>query len=159
MPFGSERAPMTFQRAVDIILSRAGCKTALVYLEDVVTTSKTMTEHRAHVREEPLILQLAGVTLKLAKCNSCDTAASYFRRTSRPGQLETGKQSLVVIKRVRVQRISTDLGLFLGMRDVCRRFVSGFAESAVPLNKKTSAKGNGSSLNFWPVQILKFAGA
>ncbi|CDF37529.1 unnamed protein product [Chondrus crispus] len=45
MPFGLKNAPATFQRAVDIILSRVKWETALVYLYDVIIYSKTVTEH------------------------------------------------------------------------------------------------------------------
>ena len=45
MPFGLKNAPTTFQRAVDIILSRVKWDTALVYLDDVIVYSRTVTEH------------------------------------------------------------------------------------------------------------------
>ena len=47
MPFGLKNAPATFQRAVDIILSRVKWETALVYLDDVIVYSRTVTEHMA----------------------------------------------------------------------------------------------------------------
>lgn len=43
MLFGLKNAPATFQRAVDIILSRAKWETAHVYLDDVIIYSKTTT--------------------------------------------------------------------------------------------------------------------
>ena len=39
MPFSLKNAPATFQRAVDIILSRVKWGTALVYLDDVIVYS------------------------------------------------------------------------------------------------------------------------
>ena len=51
MPFGLQDAPATFQRAVDIILSRVKGQHALVYLDDVGVCSTTVEAHFEHVRE------------------------------------------------------------------------------------------------------------
>jgi Reverse transcriptase (RNA-dependent DNA polymerase) len=41
MPFGLVNAPATFQRAMDVILSRVLWKTAIVYLDDVIVSPRT----------------------------------------------------------------------------------------------------------------------
>ena len=63
MPFGLKNAPATFQRAVDIILSRVKSETTLFYFDDVIVYSLTATEHMAHVREVLRLLHTTGVSL------------------------------------------------------------------------------------------------
>lgn len=91
-------------------------------LDDVIITSKTVTEHLSHVRE---VLQLppnAGVTLELAECTFFDTAVSYLGHTIRPGQLVVDTRHLVAIKQATPRTNNTKLWSFLGMCNVYRRF-------------------------------------
>ena len=101
MPFGLKNAPATFQRAVDIILSRVKWKTALVYLDDVIIYSKTVTEHFAHVREVLRLLRDAGVSLKLSKCAFFENSVTYLGHVIRPRRLEVERRNVVAIERAR----------------------------------------------------------
>ena len=101
MPFGLKNAPATFQRAVDIILSRVKWETALVYLDDVIFYSRTVTEHMAHVREVLRLLHTAGVLLKLAKCAFFDTSVTYLGHVIRLGRLEAERRNFIAIERAR----------------------------------------------------------
>lgn len=86
MPFGLKNVLATFQRAVDITLSKVKYQ-ALVYLDDVIIYSKTVTVHFEHVREVLTLLRNAGVTLKLSKCSFFGTSVLYLDHVIRPGQL------------------------------------------------------------------------
>ena len=101
MPFGLKNAPATFQRAVDIILFRVKWETALVYLNDVIVYSQTVTEHMMHVREVLRMLHTAGVSLKLAKCAFFDTSVTYLGHVIRPGRLEVERRNVIAIERAR----------------------------------------------------------
>ena len=69
MPFGLTNAPATFQRGIDMILSKYEWKTCLVYLDDVIIFSKSVEDHINHVDEVLTCLREAGVSLNLSKCN------------------------------------------------------------------------------------------
>ena len=137
MPFGLRNAPATFKRAGDIILSRVKWETALVYLDDVIVYSRTVTEHMAYVREVMRLLHTAGVSLKLAKCAFFDTSVTYLGHVVRPGRLEVERRNIIAMERARAPTNQTELRSFLRMYNVYRRFVQGFAKIAAPLNKKT----------------------
>ena len=137
MPFGLKNAPATFQRAVDIILSRVKWETALVYLDDVIIYSRTVSDHLKHVREVLRLLRDAGVSLKISKCAFFDTSVTYLGHVIRPGRLEVERRNVVSIERAQPPRNQTELRSFLGMCNVYRRFVKGFAKIAAPLNRKT----------------------
>ena len=103
MPFGLKNAHATFQRAVEIILSRVKWETALVYLDDVIVYSRTVTEHMAHVREVLWLLHTAGVSLKLAKCAFFDTSLTYLWHVIRRGRLEVERRNFIAIERARLR--------------------------------------------------------
>ena len=60
MPFGLTNAPATFQRALDLILTKYKWKTCLVYLDDVIIYSRTPVDHIKHVDEVLTCLSSAG---------------------------------------------------------------------------------------------------
>ena len=101
--FGLKNAPATFQRAVDIILSRLKWETALVYLDDVIVYSRTVTEHMAHVPEVIRLLHTAGVSLKLAKCAFFDISVTYLGHVIRPGRLAVERRNVIAIERARLR--------------------------------------------------------
>ena len=130
MPFGLNNTPATFQRAVDVILSRVKGETALIYVDDVIIYSKTETEHLAHAREVLRLLRDAGVSLKLSKCAFFDTSVTYLGHVIRPSRLEVERGNVVAIERARLPQNQTELRSLLGMCNVYRRFVKGFAKIA-----------------------------
>jgi Reverse transcriptase (RNA-dependent DNA polymerase) len=57
--FGLRNASSTFQRQIDIILSRVKWKTALVYLDDIIIFSASFEQHVQNVVDVLAILQSA----------------------------------------------------------------------------------------------------
>jgi hypothetical protein len=75
MPFGLTNASSTFQRNIDLILSRVKLKTALVYLDDIIIFSASFEHHLQDVED---VLALCG----LAMSNSALTRVSGSSRKS-----------------------------------------------------------------------------
>ena len=94
MPFGLINAPATFQRAMDVLLSRVLWKKAIVYLDDIIVFSQTVQDHIRDVDEVLSILESAGLSLKLKKCDLFRSRVDYLGHVVRPGKLAmSGKKS------------------------------------------------------------------
>ena len=155
MPFGLTNAPATFQRTLDILLSKYNWRTCLVYLDDVIIFSKNLEEHLVHVDEVLTTLRAAGISLKLAKCSWCTDKINYLGHTITPGKLSINAAHTAGLLGLVPPRTLTELKSFLGFVNVYRRFVRDFAKIAYPLYEilKGRSKTENSSRNV-PIPAL-----
>ncbi|GFW03102.1 retrovirus-related Pol polyprotein from transposon gypsy [Trichonephila clavipes] len=72
-PFGLSGATPNFQKAIDIILKPVIRKFVNVYMDDVIISSLSFTQHIEHLKEVFRLLQDAGLTLNKEKYKfGCD---------------------------------------------------------------------------------------
>jgi len=135
MPFGLRNAPLTFQRALDIILSGVRWRICLVYIDDVIVFSKNHEEHIEHLDEVLTLLQEAGIKLKLKKCFFFRDEVEYLGFRIRPGTLSASPdaKARAAINIATFPTTSTQMKSFLGCCNVYRRFIKGFAKVSTPL--------------------------
>ncbi len=134
MPFGLTNAPATFQRGLDMVLSKYKWKTCLVYLDDVIIYSKTVKDHINHVDEVLTCLREAGITLKISKCSFFSDKIEYLGHVIKPGRLEVDEANTKSLRDALPPTTKTQLRSFLGLVNVYRRFIKNFPEVAAPLN-------------------------
>ena len=67
MSFGLKNAPATYQRVINIIITRVRFQFALVYLDDIIVFSSSFEDHKLHIRTVLELLETVGVTLRLSK--------------------------------------------------------------------------------------------
>ncbi|GFY18844.1 retrovirus-related Pol polyprotein from transposon 17.6 [Trichonephila clavipes] len=68
MPFGLSRVAPNFQKAIDIIFTPVIGKFANVYMDDVIISSASFTQHVKHLKEVFPLLHEEGLTLNKDKC-------------------------------------------------------------------------------------------
>ncbi len=87
----------------------------LVYLDDVIAFSRTIEEHFEHLQDVLRLLEEAGVTLKLKKCQLfCDTV-DYLGHVIRPGRLALAEKNTRALKEAKHPQTQTELWGFLGL--------------------------------------------
>lgn len=82
MPFGLRKAPATFQRLMNTVLS--GVKYFDAYLDDIVFYSSTWSEHVDTLREIFGHLESASLTLNMAKCEFGKAVVTYLGKQFSP---------------------------------------------------------------------------
>ena len=138
MPFELRGAPATFQRALDIILSRVRWQICLVYLDDVIVFSfRTHAEHAKHLDAVLGLLRSAGISLKLKKCSFFQPYLHYLGHVISPGKLSVAEAAAHAFKTFKFPRTLTQARSFLGACNVYRCIVKGFAKIARPLTDMT----------------------
>ena len=78
MPFGLTNAPPTFQRNMNKIFKEDLYKHVLIFLDDVLTFSKTPEEHLDHLEKVSRVLRTAGLRRKPKKCNLFRTEVHFL---------------------------------------------------------------------------------
>ena len=140
LPFGLCNAPSTFQRAMNMILAGVKWQICLLYLDDVIFSSRSPEEHLEHLDEVLTRLRKAGVTFKAAKCHLFQEEVEYLGHVIRPGRVHVLEKNLRALRGLRYPETQTQMKSFLGMCGVYRRFVAVFAKIAKPLRALTRAK-------------------
>ena len=69
MPFSLRDSPKTFTRLVNTIFHGMIGKSVFIYMDDLLVSSNTIDEHIVILREVLDRLRMAGLKLKLKKCD------------------------------------------------------------------------------------------
>ena len=97
MPFGLCNAPATFQHAMHQMLFELLDTCVLVYIDDILIYSKTVAEHKQHLRQVFAFLDKYNFKLKEKKCALFLKSVEFLGYTVTPGGLsvEQGKVDVV----------------------------------------------------------------
>jgi RNase H-like domain found in reverse transcriptase/Reverse transcriptase (RNA-dependent DNA polymerase) len=134
MLFNLRKASSTFQRNIDIILSRVKWKACLVYLNDIIVFSKSFEDHLRDFGETSEILRQANVQLKSSKCNLFQERIVFLGHELSPGRMRMPAEKCRAVDEMRVPKSQSDIRSFLGLCGVYRRYVRDFVATSSPLS-------------------------
>ena len=153
MPFGLSGAPATFQRMMHCILKGLNWKTCLIYLDDVLIFSKTLTEHNTRLREVFECIKNAGLKLSPLKCNFLLKEVSYLGHTISADGVKTDKSKIIKIINFQPPKYEADLVSFLGFCGYYRKFIKNYSKLVEPLESICKKKTKHSSIT-WTKEAL-----
>ena len=78
MPYGLTGAPATFQNAMNTILAPLLRRCVLVFIDDILVYSKTLEEHKEHVRAVFVLLEQHQLKVKRSKCTFAQQQLKYL---------------------------------------------------------------------------------
>ena len=78
MPFGLTAAPATFQSAMNMVFAPVIRKYVLVFVDDILVYSKTLAEHKEHLRAVFKLLTENQLYVKKSKCSFEQRSLEYL---------------------------------------------------------------------------------
>ena len=133
MPFGLKNAPATFQRLMETVLAGLNRKVCLDYLDDIIVTGETFSEHLVNLRLVLLRLRDAGLRLKSRKCYFAMKEVEYLGYRVSESGISADPVKVRAVNDFPRPRDLKRVRSFLGLASYYRRFIPEFSKIAAPL--------------------------
>lgn len=132
MPFGISAAPAIFQRTIESLL--ADIPQAVAFLDDILVTGKSETEHIANLDRVLTRLQNAGLRLKREKCKFFAPEVVYLGHRINAAGLHPTTEKVQAINDAPVPRNVTELKSYLGILNYYAKFLPNLSSLVAPLH-------------------------
>lgn len=136
MPFGLRNAPATFQRTMDNVLRGLINVNCLVYLDDIIIFSTSLTEHLANIRKVFNRLRQFNLKLQLDKSEFLQKEVAYLGHIITPEGIKPNPSKIRAIKKFPIPKTTKQIKSFLGLLGYYRKFIKDFAKLTKPLTKR-----------------------
>ena len=138
MPFGLCNAPATFQTLMNSIFQEDLDSFVIVYLDDILVFSKTLEQHRNHVKKVLETLRRNKLYCKLSKCQFARQTIDFVGYTVSQNTVAMQSDKLRAIREWPRPSTVKMIQRFLGFCNYYRRFIRNFAVISAPLVKVTA---------------------
>jgi transposase InsO family protein len=138
MPFGATGCPGAFQRYVDQVLHGLIGDICTAYFDDIVIyTNGTFEEHLLDLERVLQRLRDHHLRAKLKKCHFGYESVLFVGHVVHNGTIKPDPTKVEAVQKAPTPRDVTALKSFLGLANYYRKFIDGFAKTALPLYKLT----------------------
>lgn len=127
VPFGLKTAGSGIIRAVSLAFGNEFNDFTTIYVDDVLITSKTFSEHLVHLDLVFKRIIANGFTLKLSKTLFCRQEVPFLGYILSTNGLRINPEKIASIQQFPTPRNSKQLRQFLGLCNYYRRFISRYA--------------------------------
>ena len=135
MPFGLCNAPGTFQHYVNDTFHEFLDDFLVAYLDDLLIYSKTLKEHKRHVKLVLQRLQDAGLYLKPSKCQFHQTEISFLGYVINQDGIKMDPSKVEAVTQWPTPESVHDIQIFLGFANFYRRFIRGYSRTITAITK------------------------
>lgn len=133
MLFGLKNAPATFQRLMNHILRDYINKTCVVYLDDILIFSTSLTEHLKNLTDVLRVLKNNNLKLQISKCSFLRKNTEVLGHILTEEGLKPNMNKVIAIKNLPLPQTEKQLRSFLGASGYYRKFIQGYAKIAYPM--------------------------
>nr|GEX36989.1 probable pre-mRNA-splicing factor ATP-dependent RNA helicase DEAH5 [Tanacetum cinerariifolium] len=134
MPFGLTNAPWTFQATMNRIFSPYLRKFVIVFFDDILIYSSSLTAHVEHLQCVFQCLQEHQFYVKRSKCVFGAASLEYLGNIISGQGVEMDPKKVEVVTTWPVPKTQKQVRSFLGLAGYYRRFIQGYASLAAPLS-------------------------
>ena len=135
MPFGLKTVPSTFQRLMDLTLTRLIGTELFVYRNDIVIYANTLEEHEIKFNNLAERLRKANLHLQPDKYKFLRHDVGYLGHIIDKNGVLPDPKKIIAVKNFPVPKTQKNFKQFLGLAGYYRRFFDRFAKIASPLNQ------------------------
>jgi transposase InsO family protein len=147
MPFGLKNAGMTFQRLMDRLFFDIPC--VFVYLDDLLVASRSVEEHRAHLRAVLQRLHDNGLVINTGKCVWGQSSLEFLGHQVSAAGVAPLASRIEAVKNFPRPRTVQQLQAFLGLINFYRRFIPAAAAILRPLTDALCGSPKGTAAVQW----------
>lgn len=133
MPFGLAGAPATFLGAMNSTLRPLLRKCVIVFFDDILVYSKSLTEHTQHLQQVLQLLRKDQWKVKFSKCAFGQQQISYLGHVVNSAGVSTDPSKIQSIAQWPTPVSAKQVRSFLGLAGYYRKFVKHFGIIARPL--------------------------
>jgi hypothetical protein len=134
MAFGLTGAPATFQHAMNASLAPVLRKFALVFFDDILIYSPTLSEHLVHLDTVLGILQRDSWQVKRSKCAFAQQRIAYLGHVISGDGVATDDSKIKSIREWPTPTNLKELRGFLGLTGYYRKFIAHYVVLSQPLS-------------------------
>lgn len=142
MPFGLKNAPSTFQRVMDNVLREHIGVICLVYMDDIIIFSTSLTEHIDNLGKIFKTLQKHNLKVQLDKSEFLQKEVAFLGHIVTTDGVKPNPDKIQTIQNWPLPSNEKELRGFLGILGYYRKFIRDFAKIAKPLTNALR-KGEG----------------
>lgn len=135
MPFGLKGSPTTFTRLVNTVFHGMLGKSIFVYMDDLLIGSDSIEQHLEILEEVLHRLRVAGLKLKLEKCDFLKREIVYLGHIVSEQGVRVNPGKIKAITCFPEPKSKKNIKQFLGLAGFFRKFVKGFSQKAAPLTE------------------------
>lgn len=135
MPFGLMNAPSTFQAAMNSIFQPLLRKCVIVFFDDILVYSPSLSEHSQHLAAVLTLLHDHQFFVKLSKCSFGSTTVEYLGHLVTDGVLKADPSKIAAMVEWPTPTTVKQLRGFLRLTGYYRRFMAHYAMIAAPLTE------------------------
>ncbi|CAA7029166.1 unnamed protein product [Microthlaspi erraticum] len=133
MPFGLSNAPSTYMHVMNQALRPFIGRCGLVYFDDILIFSSSLSDHLTHLRDVLLVLRREKLFGAIQKCAFGETQVLFPGYIVSKNGLSIDPAKVEAIRSWPTPRTVTDVRSFHGLASFYRRFVHHFSSLMAPL--------------------------
>ena len=135
-PFGLKQMPAVFQRLMNRIFNVDPTrKYVSAYLDDLLVHSEIRQDHLKHLEDVLNKLRLAGLKIKLSKCNFFEKEVKYLGYSITDDGFKPQEEKVLAIEKFDTPTSVDGIRSFLGMAGYYRAYIPQFSVTAKPMTE------------------------
>nr|KYP48877.1 Retrovirus-related Pol polyprotein from transposon 17.6 [Cajanus cajan] len=135
MPFGLTNAPSTFMRLMNHALRDCIGRFVVVYFDDILIYSQSLSDHVDHLRQVFLVLRDNHLFANVDKCTFCVDNVIFLGFVVSKNGVHVDPEKIKAIQEWPIPTNVSEVRSFHGLASFYRRFVPNFSTLASPLNE------------------------